>query len=81
MSAPTGGYHLPPGEATIKNRLEELIETAMGCFVETSTPKSKPRNDRWGSLVVFSSSQLPEFDTIQKEDSPSYQTCGICMKY
>jgi hypothetical protein len=29
---------------------------------------------------ALSSHQTPEFDTMQKEDSPSHQTCGTCMK-
>jgi len=24
---------------------------------------------------------IPEFNTMQKEDSPSHQICGICMEY
>jgi hypothetical protein len=32
-------------------------------------------------LAVFSSSKLPEFGTIQKEDFSSHQTRGTCMTY
>jgi len=32
-------------------------------------------------LGVFSYFQIPNFDTMQKEDSPSHQTCGTCMEY
>ena len=31
--------------------------------------------------AMFSWPQTPEFDTMQKEDFPSHQTCGICMEY
>ena len=30
---------------------------------------------------LFNSSQTPNFDTMQKEDSPSHQTCSTCMEY
>ena len=30
---------------------------------------------------VFSFSQILNFDTMQKEDFPSHQTCGTCIEY
>jgi hypothetical protein len=33
------------------------------------------------AMALFSSSKIPEKCTMQKEDSPSHQTCDTCMEY
>jgi hypothetical protein len=37
--------------------------------------------EQWSFVPWGQFSRTPEFDTMQKEDFLSHQTCGTCMKY